>query len=191
MTFFMTSMLPGMEAITDAGRVIALFHYNAVTIVPAREQLAFQSEQERRDFLGVMEQRFLANTNQNPATLVRLAEPNPQSNCHGWIFTQGRFGVPDALVPAILEDNGYAIVQDPREGDLAVFTRDTVVHHSGVVRSGPGGEVLIESKWGPFGVYRHTPEAHPYPKHCTYYRSARRRHLLMLGAASLEAGARR
>jgi hypothetical protein len=177
-TVFTTAAMPGIESVTDAGRSIPLFRFEAVAILRAGEQLAFHSDQARRDFLDGMEQTFLANTNQNPATLVKLVAPSLLSNCHGWLFTGGGFGILDPLVPTILEDNGYSVAEEARDGDLAVFRRGGEVKHSGLVRQDASGTILIESKWGPFGVYLHGPRSHPFAWDCTYYRSRRSGHLL-------------
>ena len=102
--------------------------------------------------------------------------PDPMSNCHGWIFTNGQYWIDE--VELILTDNGYAPASTPAVGDLAVYrgSRGEIVH-TGVVRLIPGG-TLVESKWGPMGRYLHGPEDHPFGGLCTFYRSPRRGHLL-------------
>ena len=101
--------------------------------------------------------------------------------CHDWVFTGGRYtltGDPQA----ILEDNGYAEVQLPRAGDLAVYRDQSsgTLMHTGVVRSvGEGGAVLVESKWAWMGRYLHPAGVYCYPGAvCTFYHSARSGHLL-------------
>lgn len=180
LTFFATATLPGIEAVTDAERVIPLLRYDAVAVLAAGQQLVFHSDRERRDFLARMEQKFLANTNQSVKDLVQVTEPDLRSNCHGWIFTGGRFVVHDAQIPSILADNGYHAVEEPVEGDLSVFARNGNVKHSGIVRRSADNALFIESKWGPFSVYRHSLEAHPYPRECTFYRGLRNSHLLKI-----------
>ena len=39
--------------------------------------------------------------------VTRVAPVDPACNCHGWVFTGGRFWVSGEDVPRILEDNGY------------------------------------------------------------------------------------
>ena len=127
------------------------------------------------DDFDVGEQMFLASTMGRARPMTRVVEPRTECNCHGWIFASGQFGVYGSQVSAILEDNGYGVVQDPRDGDIAIYWQRGMPVHSGMVRisrSSPGR--LIESKWGPFGVYLHQQEAHPFAGDCSYYRSARR-----------------
>jgi hypothetical protein len=102
-------------------------------------------------------------------------------NCHGWIFTGGRYWIPVEDVDLILDDNGYGRVPAPVPGDLAIYRdADGTPVHTGVVRAGGGdGPVLIESKWGGMGRFVHPPQVHPYGETTiTYYRSPRRGHLL-------------
>ena len=64
----------------------------------------------------------------------------------------------------ILADNGYVVVDEPREGDIVIY-RDGLgqVQHTGLVRFvGTDGLVLVESKWGSLGIYLHTPKEQPY-----------------------------
>ena len=96
--------------------------------------------------------------------VIRIAGPDAACNCHGWVFTGGRYGVATEDVDAILADNGYQIVEEAREGDVIIY-RDELgqVRHSGLVRFvGTDGLVLVESKWGSLGIYLHTPKEQPY-----------------------------
>ncbi len=72
-------------------------------------------------------------------------------------------------------------MKEPRAGDLIIYydASDVAVHY-GVVRvAHPDMPVLVESKWGDYGVYLHPVTAHPYPgtRPC-FYRSPRPSHLL-------------
>lgn len=174
--FFATKDIGEVQAITDIGRPIPLMRYEAVAILPQGKQLVFQSADEQRSFLSSVEQKFLRNTNQNPERLAKLAEAFPQANCHGWIFTEGRFGICDTQAPAVLEDNGYTAVTGVHGGDLVVFRHHGQIKHSGIVHIDATGRLLVESKWGPFGVYLHDLQSHPFPKEYTFYRSARPGH---------------
>jgi hypothetical protein len=112
--------------------------------------------------------------------LIRTAAPDRGSNCHGWVYTGGRYYVDANAVELILRDNGYKAVTTPRAGDLAIF-RDQYgrLVHSSVVRVGAAdGLVLVESKWSYLGCYLHTPKDYCYAASWTYYRSARAGHLL-------------
>jgi len=111
--------------------------------------------------------------------VLRLTGPNADCNCHGWIFTGGQYGIRNSDVPMILADNGYLRVESPQEGDLAIYDNRGEYTHSGRVRlTRPEGGVLIESKWGPFGVFLHALDAQPFSGVCTFYRSPRSGHRL-------------
>jgi hypothetical protein len=114
--------------------------------------------------------------------IVRVALPDLQSNCHGWVFANGRYVLSPATVAALLQDNGYSIVEAPLPGDVIVY-RDAageIVHSGRVRRVHEDGQVWIESKWGPGGRYLHRPEDQVYSDLFTYYRSARRSHELQI-----------
>jgi hypothetical protein len=116
----------------------------------------------------------------HPFTLIRTTPPDPASNCHGWVFTGGRYWVRDSAVDQILADNGYHEVTEPRAGDLIVYRGASgEVAHTGVVRVA-GDLVLVEGKWGSMGCYLHAPDQYPYGYSWSFYRSPRRGHLLRL-----------
>jgi hypothetical protein len=80
---------------------------------------------------------------------IRTGPPDPASNCHGWVFADGRFWVSGDDVPHILADNGYAEVAFPEVGDVVCYQTAGSVGHTGVVHSTDAdGQVLVESKWG-------------------------------------------
>jgi len=108
--------------------------------------------------------------------VIVRTKPDPSSNCHGWVFAEGRYWVNQ--IEVILADNGYLPVSAPAIGDLAIYRgiRGDIVH-SGLVRTTAGG-ILVESKWGPMGRYLHGPDDQPFGGLCAFYRSARRGHLL-------------
>ena len=157
-----------LHAITDAGRRIELFKFSEIKSVTELERLILAEE--------TLEHQ-----------VIRIAKPDGDFNCHGWTFTGGKYGVPSDCVDMILADNGYVNILHPQAGDLVVY-RDEVrqVTHSGVVRvATPEDLVLIESKWGPLGIYLHMPESSPYGHYVRYYRSAARGgHLLRLSEAA-------
>jgi hypothetical protein len=183
-TFFVTKPLEGAHGITDTGRRVSLFHYEAVMIHPPGTPLPPQTEKMRQDFLRDQEQKFLENHPWRRGPLQKLLEPNGIANCHGWVFAGGRYGILDELVPLILQDNGYAVVEEPREGDLAVFMVEGCVQHSGIVRTNGTGKVVVESKFGPFGVFLHAPDVHLYHGASTFYRSRRGNDRIEIRAAS-------
>jgi hypothetical protein len=158
------------QAVTDAGQVVGLFHFKM-------HSSATQIEQ------------FIASNEKDLKQIIRLVEPNSASNCHGWVFTGGKYGVRDPEVARILADNGYVEVANPREGDLAIYTSGEKFTHSGIVRIADSHTpVLVESKWGPFGVYLHGVNQQPFPGECRFFRSTRSGHQLTLRRTSDEPG---
>jgi hypothetical protein len=150
------------EAKTDRGRNIPLFHFDLHAPVEAAEAVILAEAQYQQ-------------------RVIRLSQNDPAANCHGWVFTGGQFGIRNADVPAILADNGYAVVSIPAAGDLAVYSNAGQTTHSGIVRVvEPDGLVLIESKWGPFGTFLHPLGTQPFSGICTFYRSPRAGHMLQL-----------
>jgi hypothetical protein len=153
---------PALVATTDTGRSIPLFSPNLA--LPT-------AEQEARNVQDLCRQ----------AKLIQTAPSENRYNCHGWVFAEGRYWVRSKMVDTILQDNAYQLVEKPRAGDVAVFRNlQGEVTHSGLVRaSEKDGQILIESKWGRFGRYLHTPEWHGYrADKVTYYRSSRGSHVL-------------
>src|SRR5688572_8375408 len=150
------------QALTDKGRAIGLFHFKM-----------HSTPDEMAQFIGA-EQKALDQ-------FIRLTEPDSTANCHGWVFTGGKYGIRDPDVAGILADNDYAEVTEPREGDLAIYFKGEQISHAGLVRlADKKSPILVESKWGPFGVYLHPVEKHPWPGPCKFYRSPRSGHLLVV-----------
>jgi hypothetical protein len=105
--------------------------------------------------------------------VIRVAAPDWSHNCHGWVFTAGRYWLAPAAVECILRENGYRSVEEPRAGDLIIYRKDSGgITHTGLVRAG-GDIVLVESKWGWLGRYLHQPEEQCYGTEWSYYRSDR------------------
>lgn len=155
------------HAETDLGRKIDVFSFGETESMEATEELLLAEDR-------------LAHA------VIRLAGPSATHNCHGWVFTGGKFGIHSESVDQILADNGYTVIPEPEEGDLVVY-RDSAggVLHTGLVRlAGGDGLILVESKWGPLGLYLHAPEMQPWGTHFSYYRSSRQGHLLMMSPTS-------
>src|SRR5207247_1736740 len=112
---------------------------------------------------------------------IKRAETDHPSNCHGWVFTGGRYFVSPEDVEKILKENDYELVRRPEAGDLIMY-RDAEgkLVHSGIVRFVDGDFVLLESQWGTNGRYLHEPAEPQYSPSFEYYRSARRGHLIHL-----------
>jgi hypothetical protein len=129
--------------------------------------------------------------------VIRRGRPSDDSNCHGWVFTGGRFHLSPEDVELILKENGYEEVAEPQPGDLVVYRQGGTVAHTAVVRYVAEGQpAMVEGKWGTMGVFLHPADKSTYGTEYTYHRSARqdyngadRPHLLVgLGGAAGQAG---
>lgn len=161
--------IEGMQGATDYGRPIEFVRYTATASIQELEN----------EYLG--DPRYQQE-------IIRLGRADLACNCHGWVFTGGQFGVRGNDVNVILADNRYTLVEHPQAGDLVIYRnlREEITH-TGVVRTtGDNGLTLVESKWGPLGVYLHRPEMQPFGQRLAYYRSQRDGHRLRLDAGSSE-----
>lgn len=151
------SLIPLQEMIgfTDQNQVVCLYFSG--------------SEHEGNDIQWLREHDF-------DFQLMRLEGADNESNCHGHVFTGGRYWILGRDVPAILRDNGYIETAQPAPGDIVVYRDgEGVVTHTGIVRAaGPGFPILVESKWGQFGVYIHPADRTPYAGPIAYYHTNRR-----------------
>jgi hypothetical protein len=112
--------------------------------------------------------------------LIRRGGPTDQSNCHGWVFTGGKFLLSPDDVEQIVKENGYSETHEPHAGDLVVYRQDGQVAHTAIVRYVTEGQpVLVEGKWGTMGVFLHPADKSCYGQEYTFYRSARGTHLLV------------
>lgn len=120
-------------------------------------------------------------------SLIRIGPADRLSNCHGWVFTNGRYNLHSEDIDTILEDNGYRVVAEPAAGDLVIY-RDGLdrVTHSGMVRMVSGKLILIESKWGHLGVYLHPVEVQPYGNDWSFMRSNRPNHVIRLSPPDMD-----
>jgi len=151
--------IPGIRIVTDRGRKLKLYRF-VVTDEAAEAERHWVAE-------GRLE-----------CHIIRTGEVDPSSNCHGWVFTGGRYAIHPDDVESILEDNGYQPVASPSKGDLIVYRNEAgVVMHTGIVLEVVHENlVLIESKWGPLGRFLHPPEYQPYGANYSYYHSSREGH---------------
>lgn len=105
---------------------------------------------------------------------IKLRPADVNSNCHGWVFTGGRYIVGGEAVETILQDNGYEPVRDPEPGDIAVYRDNGSVTHTAVVRYVSADRpVMVESKWGWMGVYLHAADKSCYGTNFTFYHTPR------------------
>ncbi len=85
-------------ALTDKGRRIGLFALRDF-VVPAATLDLMEMDLVRERGLSLQ--------------MVRCQPPNPDSDCHGWVFADSRWWILGEDVQLILEDNGYESVTDP------------------------------------------------------------------------------
>ncbi len=165
-----------VAAVTDAGRDIEVFNYALHELADAIDQVQWLREQE---------ESYLASGSWK-WQVIRVGNPDLTSNCHGWVFTGGKFAIHSCDVDSILADNHYVRASQPQPGDVVVYRDEQgQVVHSGVVRFVSGnGPVVVESKWGPLGRYLHPPECQPWGGQFSYYRSSRGGHQLRIVTAA-------
>lgn len=110
--------------------------------------------------------------------VIQRASGDDVSNCHGWVFTGGKYWVKGHDVPTILSGNGYRAESRARVGDVAAyFDNEGKIAHTGIVRS-VGAITMVESKWGWMGVYLHAAEDSCYGANIVYYHGPRKGHQL-------------
>jgi hypothetical protein len=142
--------------------------------------LLFMAPREAAIGSETIEQQVLAEM-ATDYTLIKTAPADAGHNCHGWVFTAGKYFIDGDDVQPILDENGYQPVSSPQAGDLAIYRTDesSFVAHTAVVRIvTEEGVVLLESKWGHMGRYIHPPGKLRFAHPPTYYRSSRQGHLL-------------
>ncbi len=151
--------IPGIRLVTDRGRMLKLYRF----------VVSDEAEEAERQWVAEGRLEF---------RIIRTGDVDPASNCHGWVFTGGRYAIHPEDVETILDDNGYQPVESPSKGDLIVYRNEAgVITHTGLVLEVVHENlVLIESKWGPLGRYLHPPEYQPYGVNYTYYHSNREGH---------------
>jgi hypothetical protein len=141
---------------------------------------------EARDIsrLSDTEERFF-RTSQLREQVIRQSAADDHSNCHGWVFTAGRFILNPEDVELILKDNGYTLQSIPQPGDLAIYRTNGTVAHTAVVQYVADGQpVLVRGKWGNLGVFLHHADKSPYGTDYAFYRSPRSGHLIATSPTS-------
>ncbi len=180
---FVFSRTLGAKAVTDRGTVLGLYQYEALITPSPASKRRFDVERDTDSYLSALEGIVLERITQPGYPLERLGPMNTVCNCHGWIFTGGQLGIHDYDVATILSEHCYEAVNKPAEGDLAIYRVNGIIMHSGIVhRPAASHEILIRSKWGPFGVFAHAPAAHGGD--LTFYHTPRWGHLLAMMPAA-------
>jgi hypothetical protein len=110
--------------------------------------------------------------------IIRRELPDPNYNCHGWLFAHGRFSVKGDDVEIILKDNGYYEVEKPAVGDIVIYRdeHDRILHSAVVRAILDDGTPMLESKWGFSGRFLHRPNEQVYSTNYHYYRTDRPAH---------------
>lgn len=158
------SEVPAAHAVTDFGRDVAIRE-----VVAPRDDAMLRSIED-----AIFSRPDLRDQ------VIRSQSSSDRTNCHGWVFTGGRYWVTGGEVDRILNENGYQPVTDPRPGDLVVYRNGANVAHSALVRYvSPGLPVMVEGKWGCSGVYLHPVDKSIYGTDHRYYRSSRSGHILV------------
>jgi hypothetical protein len=112
--------------------------------------------------------------------IIRRGGPTDESNCHGWVFTGGKFHLGPDDVELILRENGYQEVTEPQPGDVVVYRDSGAISHTAVVRYVAEGQpAMVEGKWGTMGVFLHPADKSTYGTEYTFHRSGRKGHLLV------------
>ncbi len=112
--------------------------------------------------------------------------PDQNANCHGWVFTGGRFLLKGNDVNVILADNQYVEVDSPQPGDVVIYrdSENRILHTAlvqGILRD---GTIISESKWGIDNRFLHLPDDQPYSSIYKYYRTTRSQHLIEIQDSS-------
>ena len=62
--------------------------------------------------------------------LIRRGGPADYTNCHGWVFTGGKFILAPEDVEAIIKENGYQETHAPQPGDLVIYRQSGTITHT-------------------------------------------------------------
>jgi len=167
-------LLRGRLATTPSKRGLATTDLGTKIIL---QESVGVNEEGGPDLTGA-EERILRKTHLDE-DVIRRGAADDRSNCHGWVFTGGRFLLSADDVELILKENGYQECPVPRPGDLVVYRQAGAIMHTAIVRYVTEGQpVLVEGKWGELGVFLHAVDKSVYGTKYAFYRSARIGHLL-------------
>lgn len=115
--------------------------------------------------------------------VIHRQKADERTNCHGWVFADGKGWILGRDVALILRDNDYRQVETAQPGDIAIYRGDDQsIRHTALVRS-VGAVTMVESKWGWMGVYLHEATQSCYGTKIEYYRTTRPTHVCLHGKA--------
>ncbi len=156
-------------AMTDEGANVSLYHLATDDI--QFEEYSLSADKRYKSYLHVM---------------IHREDADKTTNCHGWVFTGGRFLLKGADVERILCDNRYFIVSDPKPNDIVIYRDQSrnILHTALVQAILADGTVITESKWGVDQRFLHLPADQPYSPVFEYYRTDRfHHHLIRIGTS--------
>jgi hypothetical protein len=159
------------KAVTDRG-----------TPIEIRESTAPRAAEVVDD----LESRFLSAGSFRDR-VIRVGRADERSNCHGWVFTGGRYVLRGVDVEVILNENNYYQESIPLPGDLVIYrgTPGGSITHTAVVQCATDDEpVLVRSKWGSLGIFTHVVDQSPYGAVFSYHRSTRGGHRIIISPIS-------
>ncbi len=159
----------GSRAMTDEGANIALYHLATDDI--QFEEYSLSADKRYKSYLHAM---------------IHREDADKTTNCHGWVFTGGRFLLKGADVERILCDNRYFTVSDPKPNDIVIYRDQSrnILHTALVQAILADGTVITESKWGVDQRFLHLPADQPYSPVFEYYRTDRfHHHLIRIGTS--------
>jgi len=114
------------------------------------------------------ESAFLRDLGIGQNQIQKLEDADPEYNCHLYTFTKDKDGwiTESDDVRMILQDHKYQEIPEESAGkglkkeqrDIAIYSQNDEIPHSGRVAGRHGDRPLIDSKLGKYGVYRHRPE---------------------------------
>lgn len=152
-------------AMTDAGTIVPLYKLNV-------------TEELFADYVRTSEEKFKSFNHGG----IHREHPDRMANCHGWVFTGGRFLLKGHDVENILSDNNYVLVSKPKPDDIVIYRDITgqILHTALVQVVLRDGTIITESKWGIDQRFLHLPADQPYSSEFEYYRTDRPNHLIRI-----------
>lgn len=168
--------LKSMERLTGTPELVTADEQYLLT--DAGTRIEVQIPADTQELNGIEESELLQDMHVT-MRIIQHEAASDDSNCHGWVFTGGKYWVLGKSVETILQQNQYEATKSPRPGDLVIYRNEAKVAHTAIVRYVTEGmPVLVEGKWGALGVYLHAVEESCYGRNYMFYRSPRKGHQL-------------